>query len=496
VLRVLGRLEAVLERSGVPREIEALLPGGGRPRQLSVHALVLGMLVAGADGRPAHLTRVHQSLVELPEGERVRLGIEVQWKHGVHRLTYRQVERTFGLVVAVLRKDVPDGSPSDLLCSVLDALIEASIPDRFAQASASLAIDWSDQETFSSPPPKKGGSCADPEASWGRRKSCQPGQKDELFFGYELQAATMVGDEGTPAVPELVRRILITACHVDPPAAFVRVLARLVASGITLGDVLADSGYAHRVPANWALPLRALGAAIVTDHHPSDRGPRGTFGGAVISNGNLYCPSTPRALMVLGPLARGAGTDEVAAHDAMTAELARYKFGRISADDADGFHRVICPAAAGKVRCPMREDSMALSHVRPEVKPPVVAPQCCGAATMTVPVEVTAKTAQKHDYPSKAHRLSYGRRTAVERTFSTAKDRASNDMRRGWCRVMGVSAISLFAATLFVVRNERILDAFAAKEHEDARRLASGLAPKTRRRRRKTLNDLVAPGSG
>lgn len=496
MLNALLRLEALLVRSGVTSRIEALMPLGGRPRQLSVHALLLGMLLSQADGRPAHLTRVHSALVELPQSERIRLGIEVQWKSGMHVLTYRQVERTFGLVVEVLTKDVPDGAPLELLSAVLEALLEASIPARFAAASASLAVDWSDHETFSCPPPVKGGDCADAEASWGRRKSSQPGQKDELFFGYELQAATMVNEEGDVRVPELVRRILLTSCHVDPPAAFVRVLARMVAEEIALGDVLADSGYAHRVPEHWALPLRALGAAIVTDHHPHDRGPRGTFGGAVISNGNLYCPSTPAALMNLGPLARGASADDVAAHDAMTAELARYKLGRISADDPDGFHRVVCPAVAGKVRCPVRPDSMALSHISPEVRPPEVTQRCCAQATMTVPVEVSAKTAQKHDYPSKAHRHSYGRRTAVERTFSTAKDRASNDMRRGWCRVMGVSAISLFAATLFVVRNERILDAFSAKAAEDARRRTNGLDPTTRRRRRKTLNDLIAKGAG
>ena len=114
---------------------------------------------------------------------------------------------------------------------------------------------------------------------------------------------------------------------------------------------------------------------------------------------------------------------------------------------------------------------------------------------MTVPVTITAKTAQKHDYPSQAHRFSYARRTAVERTFSTAKDRASNDMTKGWCRLMGITAISLFAATLFVVRNERILDAFADRQAEDRRRLAAGLGPKTRRRRRTTLGDLVASQS-
>jgi hypothetical protein len=485
----------VLARSEVPGRVEVLLPTGGRPRQLSVHSLFLGMLLAQADGRPAHLTRVHEVLINLAPEDRRRLGVDVVWPGGPHRLTYRQVERTFHLIVDALAKETPDGEPTDELCRVIDALLEASVPTTVSEATRALAIDWSDHESFSTPPPKRGGICADPEASWGRRKSDQPGQSDALFFGYELSAATMVNEEDGPAVPELVRRMLLTSCHVDPPQAFVKVLGRMVGDGIALGDVLADSGYAHRIPEHWALPVRALGAAIVTDHHPADRGPRGTFGGAVISNGNLYCPSTPPALLALGPLSRGATKEQIASHDAMSAELARYKLGRISADDVDGYHRVLCPAAGGKLRCPVRQPSMALAHTRPEATPPEQLPRCCTQTSMTVPVEVLAKTAQKHDYPSKAHRISYARRTAVERTFSTAKDRASNDMTKGWCRLMGTTAISLFAATLFVVRNERILDAFADRQAEDRRRLATGLGPKTRRRRRKTLSDLVESGT-
>ena len=37
------------------------------------------------------------------------------------------------------------------------------------------------------------------------------------------------------------------------------------------------------------------------DLHPNDRGIKGTFQGAVIANGNLYCPCTPKALFELGP---------------------------------------------------------------------------------------------------------------------------------------------------------------------------------------------------
>jgi hypothetical protein len=62
---------------------------------------------------------------------------------------------------------------------------------------------------------------------------------------------------------------------------------------------LADSGYAYRVPETWALPLRQLGANLIVDLHPNDRGPNGTHMGATCANGRLYCPATPRPLLGL-----------------------------------------------------------------------------------------------------------------------------------------------------------------------------------------------------
>jgi hypothetical protein len=260
------------------------------------------------------------------------------------------------------------------------------------------------------------------------------------------------------------------------------------AAGVPLGDVLADSGYAHRVPANWAAPLRQAGAALIQDLHPHDRGPRGTHQGAVIANGNLYCPATPRTLLELGPLARSATKEQAAAHDAKTAEAARYKLGRLTRDDEDGYHRVQCPAAAGKIRCPLQPPSMTLDRDRPEILQPPEHPQaCCTQQSVTVPPDVNAKTAQKHDYPSAAWRRSYARRTGAERGFATTKDPAASDIARGWCRLMGLAPLMLFTTALLAVRNQRILAAWNARQEENARRAVRGLPPKTRRRRRKTL---------
>ena len=77
---------------------------------------------------------------------------------------------------------------------------------KFKDASRSLAVDWTDLESFSRPPPARGGDCADPEASWGHRKNNLLRSEDELFFGYYFSAAIMMPEENGPAVPELARR--------------------------------------------------------------------------------------------------------------------------------------------------------------------------------------------------------------------------------------------------------------------------------------------------
>jgi hypothetical protein len=489
----LAELEEIIDRSGAAPRIEALLPIGVRRRQLSVRTLLAGMCLTQADGRPAHLTRVHQALTSLPEDEQRRLGVIAEWKNGPHQLTYRQTERTFGLAANALAEDGPGGLPSAALQAACDDMLEASIPEEPKDASSSLAVDWTDMESFSRPPPHGTSDCADPEAWWGHRKNNLLRSQDELFYGYYLSAGIMMPQENGPAVPELARRATLSSCRHDPVRAFAPVLTAMPGQGIPLGDILDDSGYAHRDAGAWAIPLRTAGAALVQDLHPHDRGPKGTHDGAIISNGCLYCPQTPRPLLELGPLARTATREQTADHDRKTAELARYKLGRLTSDDQDGYHRVQCPAATGKIRCPLRPASMTLDRDRPQILQPPEHPQaCCAQQTITVPPDVLAKTAQKHDYPSAAWRRSYSRRTGAERGFATAKDPASNDISRGWCRLMGLAPLMLFVTTLIIVRNQRILHAWNTRQEETRRRAAAGLPPKTRKRRRKTLAGLAA----
>jgi hypothetical protein len=176
----------------------------------------------------------------------------------------------------------------------------------------------------------------------------------------------------------------------------------------------------------------------VQDLHPHDRGPRGTHQGAIIGNGCLYSPATPAPLLQLVALPPAATPAEAAAHDQQTAELSRCKLGLHAAADADGYRRHACPAAAGKVRCPLRPASMKLTRDQPEIlAPPAHPPACCTQQTITAGPQAAEKTRQKHDYPSAGWRTSYQRRTAAERLNARIKDAAVNTIDRGWIRLMG-----------------------------------------------------------
>jgi hypothetical protein len=523
----LERVERIIHASGAAGRIEALLPAGVRPRQLHTHTLLVGMTLTMLSGRDALLTNVLETLLALPEAEQRRLGVIARWGDAEHQLTYRQLEYTYRLIAKELAKPEPDGTPSETLSEILDALLEASVQVLGQPDSTSYAVDWTAHEAWSRPPakpaadhephaqppaqdrqpPDSGDGDGEPagppnpekppqrrcdrEAAWGHRTVTHPAE-NETFYGYYLQAVTAVRDEHGPPVPELIRRMHLASCRHDPPAQIVPTIARMHQDGVTIGDLLADSGYSYRVAEQWALPIRALGAQLIIDLHPNDRGPHGTHHGAIRANGNLYCPATPKPLLDLGPLPPGASPEQTEQHDRQAAELARYKLSPITRYDPDGYRRVICPAAQGKIRCPHRPQSLTLPHDRPTIlQPPEPPPACCTQKTITVPPTVNAKTAQKHDFPSRQHRLSYHRRTAAERAFATLTDRATNNLTRGWCRLFGLAPIAMFTATALIARNIRINHAYHARQADNQHRTAQGLPPKHRKRRRRTAQDLI-----
>jgi len=79
------------------------------------------------------------------------------------------------------------------------------------------------------------------------------------------------------------------------------------------------------------------------------------------------------------------------------------------------------------------------------------------------------------------------------RVATTIKDTASNNIARGWCRLMGLAPLMLWLACALTVRNQGIPAANDARQADNQRRAAAGLPPRTRKRRRTTLAQLAAP---
>ena len=486
----LGQLEQAIDTSGVAGEIEARLPVGVRRRQLSVRTLLIGLLLVAADRRPMFVRNIHKALVGLPAPDKLRLGVIANWNAGPHQLTYRQTERTFRLVRAALSKLKADGAPSQQLQDAIDALIEASAKIAGEPDTNSYAADWTDLEAWARPP-RGDRPSADPDAAWGHRTANHPAHS-ETFFGYYLQALTAVKEENGPDVPGMIRRITISSPKHDPPAQLVPVIERTHHGGTPITELLVDCGYSYREPATFALPIRRLQVKLIMELHPNDRGPKGTHHGAIITNGNLYCPATPKPLLELSPLPPGASEQQTLQHDQQCAELARYKLAPIAGPDPDGYRRVACPATTGKLRCPHKPASLTLPLDRPTIpNPPPQPPVCCAQRTTTVPPSINAKTTQKHDYPSPQHRRSYNRRTAAERSFSTLKDRASDDLTRGFCRLTDLAGISLLTAAVITARNLRIADAHRQRERHTTQHPDSRHTTTRRRRRQHTLQHLL-----
>ncbi|MGH9105902.1 MAG: hypothetical protein ACRDZX_08715 [Acidimicrobiales bacterium] len=55
----------------------------------------------------------------------------------------------------------------------------------------------------------------------------------------------------------------------------------------------------------------------------------------------------------------------------------------------------------------------------------------------------------------------------MARVETTIKGPATNDISRGWCRMMGLAPLLFLLGPLPVVRNLRVLDACEARQAED-----------------------------
>jgi len=411
-----------VDRANVARDLEALLrpTKRGRPRQLSVRTLLIGIKRSIDTAKTACLTDVHRLLVEqLHHRDQAELGV-VNRRTG-ELISLHQVRRLFVTLTARLDPSghptpaLPDGACAtrhEALQSVLDRLLDATMTTDVTH-HGSYAIDGTGVWSWSRGK-RRTELSADPDARWGT-KTHKSG-KQESYFGYEVHALVRINSQRQDRadVPCLAERIIVAPASTNCVNAVLPALRKLQADTDNVREIVADRGYTYKT--NWGPELYALGVQPVLDLHATQYGAHGTHEGARIITGVPHCPATPPGLDTIKRPDRLADGPDVDAFIDQISRREQWAFRRITSADAGGKERFECPARAGKVRCALFKPSMAKPFALPTVSHPPAdhPPRCCSQRTITVPGDVDPKSRQHHYWGSRDWITAFSRRSRVE----------------------------------------------------------------------------------
>jgi hypothetical protein len=132
--------------------------------------------------------------------------------------------------------------------------------------------------------------------------------------------------------------------------------------------------------------------------------------------------------------------------------------------------RLECPALAGRLRCPLRPDSMAVELEKdiPEIYPHQVKdiaaapPTCCTAKSFTVKQEHGAGRRQRYEFGTPEWIRSYDRRTGSERYISGYKENMRTGRRD--VKMFGLTRQTLAVGFVAVALNIRLLRNWESEE--------------------------------
>ncbi len=511
--------EAVIDRTDLAEWCEQQLhtarqATSGRKRALTCRTLLVALLALAMAGQPMHLRRAHELLHNLPDVTRQRLGVP----EGV---TERQVGYLYRRLIDVLdpsehtQPDLDDerARRRKLLDTFTDKLLDATLPDERAprqsySLDATTIGSWGrgwrnvdrrvDRDAGWSVKTAEGATALDADGGDHRPRS-RPGA-DRFVYGYEIHGFTWVREDHTAlgSVPALTERIRI---YKGGNSDIDEVMDAFDTIGADLGDVVVDRWYSQHLPERFAHRIRASGGHLVADLKADQRGLDGTYLGATLIDGRLHCPSTPEGLHDL-PDAHWRSRKQMDEQAAVAARRQVWELSPLTARRANGHQRMRCPAEAGKVRCPLKPESMDLDPALPtlaEADIPEHHGRVCLQRSITVPPRVAPKTYQKHAWGTAEWRESYNRRNTVEGVFGVLKTEGAGGLKRDDIRVTGIAAFTVMVSMCMAAANLLLAMRWEQRQTDEPDDDTTTNVPPRRRaraRRRVTEADLVRRRDG
>jgi hypothetical protein len=519
----------LIERSKVAELLEEELAAShkrrGRPRAISVMALLCALLLLATDDRALHLSAVTDVLfTRISDKAKASLGVRGTSSDRLSFLArYRQVRYLFAAVASVMD---PSGLKKNLridevefasrcvvlteeqaqaargrLESFMGALLAASISE-FAGALPPLAFAYGLDATavalFSRGPSRRSALCAsDPDGGWYVREGDHREREDHKGRAigrvcWALEATVATTASPVPGAlaefPNPVVGLALERPGIDPGSTAVRVLRGVVSRGFAPGPLGCDRAYSSALSTKFHLPVRAMGFDLVVDYRVDQLGRQANSHGAVMIEGTWYCPSMPEAL-VNATIDLRSGLIDQATYRLRIEARADFALRRKSGPDRDGYERFTRPAqgAVPKVRCELRASSLQALGKRTVPEPPLDSPALCRQGSITIAPDVGVRCLQSLAFGSESwSRLYATLRNTIEGWNAFSKDPAHEALAQpARRRVRGIAAQGIFVAMLYVAANLRKIETYKDQmEHRDELE-----ARKRARRRRLSLTD-------
>lgn len=522
---------------------------GGRPGTVDVRPVLVTLIALAVSGEPPLASRVAEALHKrLHTPVRDLLGLPRARQAVTDDAFYHRVYRRIRWMLNVIEPYPAPGrrvtrTERETLLANLDpqtvaarvkrvqhvttALLEASarlVPhDVRSRWNGNVCIDATLVRTWGKrghPKPKPNKDSSDdkmsPEtvAGWYVRQDPTT-NRNESYFGYEAHLAVMTAsDPGQPADFPL----LVIAMTVDKPAQNIgenatTLLQSLKERSHPAGKLAADRAYTPGAkPEKLQLPARALGFTLCMDYRDDQLGIQAEYGGAILVEGNWYCPSMPQPL-IDATIDHRAHTIEDDVYEARIAQRARYAFRPKHAPTPDGNTAWMCPARGpgATATCPLAQPSgapvnLGLPTTRTRIlNPPTDPDVCCtNSASITIPIAPRqagnsniAKYFQELRYKSPEWQAVYGTlRNTIEGfngfTKSPTEENTEEPARR---RIRGYAFQTLAVAVLILASNLRKIDAWLNRQ-DDQPAPEPTIPPRRRRNARPDLADYLPPADG